>query len=177
MDLLRNGTDLETTQAHVRRRFAAITAQSDLQELGDGYVAGLNLRRRFVVPRPPPPLPVPAARSSPPGGDSSSSNSPPVATIVGVTVAVVLGAALATVVAHVLLARRGAGRRRGLFGSKPQAPGPGPNTTLVVTDVQGSTSLWCVSPAGPWACSGERRAMTEPLLLCALRAGKRCLPR
>ncbi len=124
-----------------------------MPQLGDGYLAALNIKRRFVLPvSPPPPTPPlpPAAHDE---HDHRSSDP----WSAGATVGVVLGAVgfaalllLAAALAAWLVKGR-THRRWGLFGQH-LAPGVGPNTTLVVTDIENSTLLWCVLPRRlPWS--------------------------
>ncbi len=102
-------------------------------------MAGLNLRRRFIMPSPPPLPPSPfAAATSPP--DSSSSSGLATGSIVAISVATCGGIAILVALAALFVAWR-TRTRRGLFG-QVKAPGAGPDTTLVVTDVEGSTTLW-----------------------------------
>ncbi len=102
-------------------------------------MAGLNLRRRFIMPSPPPAPPSPfTSISSPP--DSSSSGGMATGPIVAISVAACAGFAILVALAALFVAWR-ARTRRGLFG-QVKAPGAGPDTTLVVTDVEGSTTLW-----------------------------------
>ncbi len=116
-------------------------------QLGDSYLAGLNILHPFVVPQPPqPPRPPSRATDTPPDTSPSStglSSGARTGIIVGATVGGVLllsGAALAVAAAMAVLSHR-THRRWGLFG-KHVAPGVGPSTTLVVTDIENSTSLW-----------------------------------
>ncbi len=112
-------------------------------QLADGYLAGLNIRRRFVVPNPPPPPLSPASTTS-----SSSSSGLSSGALAGIIVGSVVGAALLVALAVVaIVAKRRTHRRWGLFG-KHLAPGVGPNTTLLVTDIENSTLLWCVRRGG-----------------------------
>ncbi len=114
------------------------TALRTLQ-LGDIYLAGLNLRRRFVVPAPPPlpPAPTTAPVPTPSASSGQLSSAAQAGIIAGACVAGVTITALAVVA--VMVRRRNRGH--GLFGPAT-APGPGLNTTLVVTDVEESTTLW-----------------------------------
>ncbi len=102
-------------------------------------MAGLNLRRRFVMPSPPPLPPSPAIAASSPTG-SSSSDGMATGSIVAISVAACGGSAILAALASLFVVWR-ARTRRGLFG-QVKAPGAGPDTTLVVTDVEGSTTLW-----------------------------------
>ncbi len=116
-------------------------------QVGDAYLAGLNLGRRFIVPPPPPPPPVPA-QAVPPGSVASSDAASGGGTLskaaeAGVITAACVGAALIAVAVAMVLLRLRSQRRRGAYVPN-EMPGPGPSTTLVVTDIEDSTVLWCV---------------------------------
>ncbi len=146
-------------------------SQNSLQR-GDGYVAGLNLRRRFIIPSPPPAPPLPAYATGP-MDSSSSGGGLSGGAMIGAIVGACGGFAVLTALVAGLVVRQ-MRRRRGLFG-KAKAPGVGPDTTLVVTDVEGSTTLWCVALSGPqmWPPAAQGWMLTGRRLRC-LNAGRRC---
>ncbi len=103
-----------------------------MTQLGDGYLAGLNIQRKFT----------PTSSSSDGGGGSDGlSSAQRTGIIVGCVVGgVALLAAVGALVAVRVVARR-THRRWGLFG-EAVPPGVGPGTTLLVTDIENSTLLW-----------------------------------
>ncbi len=140
-------------------------------------MAGLNLRRRFVIPRPPPvpPVPpVPATASGPTDGTSSGGGLSGNA-MIGAIVGACAGFAVLTALVAGLVVWR-ARRRRRMFG-QAQAPGVGPDTTLVVTDVEGSTTLWYVVLRGPqtWPPAAQGHD-AQRRLASALRDRRETLP-
>ncbi len=118
-------------------------------QLGDAYLAGLNQRKRFVMPNPPAPTPPSPPRPLAQASDASDWESSFSALPVGAQVGIVLVSCFVALVmigggvALWVWARRSAAQRRrwGFFG-KHVPPGVGSTSTLVVTDIEGSTSLW-----------------------------------
>ncbi len=97
-----------------------------LPQRADGYLAGLNLRRTFTIP------------SSAPPPDSSGGGSSNTYQVVAIVVGTVGGCIVLLLVALagvLYYRRRHGGVRRG-------APGLGAETTLLVTDIENSTTLW-----------------------------------
>ncbi|KAG1676736.1 hypothetical protein FOA52_005025 [Chlamydomonas sp. UWO 241] len=126
--------------AHVLTEHTAILARSGPRNVvQESLRAGLGI----VSAAPPPPSPpTPQDTGTREGGSSND-----LAIILGVTIplAVVLSALLIAqfVVRH---------RKRSLFG-KLLAPPPGEDTTLVVTDIMGSTPLWETLGSGVMECA------------------------
>ncbi len=175
MNLLYKGGSIQSIRQATAAAFAAITARTPLQQLGDGYVAGLNLRRKFVMPTPPPPPPSRASTATPPADESGGlARGAQIGIIVGACSAFVL---LLAVAALLVVARAKSRRRWGLFG-RHLAPGAGSATTLVVTDVEGSTTLWCVG-RHDLCCAARDVCGSLPHLSttrrkCPTRAGSSC---
>ncbi len=109
-------------------------------QVGDAYLASLNLVKRFVVSQPPPLPPSPAPPSADAASDSVTLSKSAEA---GIITAACVGAALVAEGVGMVLLRLRSQRRRGAYVPN-EMPGPGQSTTLVVTDIEDSTALWCV---------------------------------
>ncbi|KAG2496412.1 hypothetical protein HYH03_005638 [Edaphochlamys debaryana] len=111
-----------------------------MHQVGGQHIDPADLPGNSTSPTPPPPGTV-ASNAGADGGLSSGS-------IAGIVLGCVLGTAALLVFALALWARSGAlvgglrRRLRFLDRSTSSAPGFGPDTTLLLTDVQDSTSLW-----------------------------------
>ncbi|KAG2483423.1 hypothetical protein HYH03_017679 [Edaphochlamys debaryana] len=105
----------------------------------------------------------------PPVSDSSGGDSVSVGTIVGIAVGVGVGSLLLLLLAALVVWRLGF-TSRGLLGGV-RAPRPGPDTTLLVTDVQNGTLLWEALPAA--SCMDPAMRMHHATLrqLCARHDG------
>ncbi len=119
-------------------------------QLAETYWASLNLDKQYHDPPPPSLTPLrlpPAPPSVTAGGGKSSGLAAPA--LIGVLVAcVAVTLALAGLAAWLFIARRlrGAGAA--------SVPLVSPKTTLVITDIENSTVLWCVRQRGSPACLG-----------------------
>ncbi|KAJ9529915.1 hypothetical protein QJQ45_022322 [Haematococcus lacustris] len=98
----------------------------------------------FVPPALPPPPSPPAPPPLLPGAPSLGSREVAIIASVSVVVCCLVVALLAALAAHW---RRSARLQRSLLGHV-LPPAAGPKATLVITDVQGSSRLWEVLPAG-----------------------------
>ncbi len=111
-------------------------------QLGDAYLAGLSLRRRFRVATPSPPPMPPSYQDGPASSNSTSPSSGLTdAARTGVIVGACVGGALMAALVGALVMLHLKQRARQLTTTH-HAPSAGPNTTLVVTDIESSTALW-----------------------------------
>ncbi|KAG1669083.1 hypothetical protein FOA52_004002 [Chlamydomonas sp. UWO 241] len=132
------GMDPAKIATHVQAEHAAILASSGSPDVvQESLRAGLGILA--IAPSLPPPAPTPPT--------TLETGNTQLAIIIGVIipVAIVLSAVLIAlfVVRH---------RRRSLFGGL-LVPSPGKDTTLVVTDIMGSTPLWETLAPGVMECA------------------------
>ncbi|KAG2449099.1 hypothetical protein HYH02_005847 [Chlamydomonas schloesseri] len=134
LTFLNQSTPLEALPGILKQVDAALTAIAEAQgaaAFADEYRRSLN----WVDPH--------KASSTATGAPRPDSDSQNLGLLVGLPVALAVSALVFTVAA-LYWWRRGARRktRAKALRAVTEAPGPGPDTTLVLTDIEGSTTLW-----------------------------------
>ncbi|PNH00256.1 Adenylate cyclase, partial [Tetrabaena socialis] len=136
---------LAVETARIKQQLAAHYGAQPLSALEAGYSAFLGIKPVDAVSPPPPPLP-PRARAVQVGAPPANRRDYNI-----LAALIVAGVVVLTITAY-SLRRMGRGscspwRRRELVSWRSDAPGASSKTTLLITDIEGSTQLWEELPA------------------------------